>query len=39
MVKGYVWNFHLMKDHKIATNLTNTKAVEKVSTDLESIQF
>ncbi len=32
-------NFHLLKNHKIVKNSTNTKAREKISTDLESSDF
>jgi hypothetical protein len=32
-------NFHLAKNHKIADNSTATKAREKISTDLESLEF
>jgi hypothetical protein len=32
-------NFYLMKNHKIAKNSTATKAREKTSTDLKSLEF
>jgi hypothetical protein len=32
-------NFYLVKNHKIANNSTTTKAREKISTDLESLEF
>jgi hypothetical protein len=32
-------NFYLVKNHKIAKNSTTTKAREKISTDLESLEF
>jgi hypothetical protein len=32
-------NFYLMKNHKIAKNSTTTKASEKISTDVESLEF
>jgi len=32
-------NFYLVKNHKIAQNSTTTKAREKTSTDLESLEF
>ncbi len=32
-------NFYLVKNHKTATNSTTTKAREKISTDLESLEF
>jgi hypothetical protein len=32
-------NFYLMKNHKIAKNSTATKARERISTDLESLEF
>jgi hypothetical protein len=33
------WSFNLVKNHKIAKNLTTTKAREKISMDLESLEF
>jgi len=33
------WNFHLVKNHKIANNSATTKAREKISTDLESFEL
>jgi hypothetical protein len=32
-------NFNLLKSHKIADNSATTEAREKVSTDLESLEF
>jgi hypothetical protein len=32
-------NFHLVKNHKIAKNSTATKAREKISEDLESLEL
>jgi hypothetical protein len=32
-------NFHLVKNPKTAKNATTTKATEKISTDLESLEF
>jgi hypothetical protein len=32
-------NFYLVKNHKTAKKSTITKAREKISTDLESLQF
>ncbi len=32
-------NFHLEKNHKIAKNSTTIKAREKISTDLEFLEF
>jgi hypothetical protein len=32
-------NFYLAKNHKIAKNSTTTKAREKISMDLESLEF
>jgi hypothetical protein len=32
-------NFYLVKHHKIANNSTAPKAKEKLSTDLESLEF
>ncbi len=32
-------NFYLVKNHKIVHNSTTTKAIEKISTDLESLEF
>jgi hypothetical protein len=32
-------NFYLVKNHKIAKNVTTTKAREKIITDLESLEF
>jgi hypothetical protein len=31
-------NFYLVKNPKTAKNLTTTKAIEKISTDLESLE-
>jgi hypothetical protein len=32
-------NFYLAKNNKIVKNSTITKAIEKISTDLESLEF
>jgi hypothetical protein len=32
-------NFYLVKNHKIAKNSTTAKVREKISTDLESLEF
>ena len=32
-------NFYLVKNHEIAKNSTATKTREKISTDLESLEF
>jgi hypothetical protein len=32
-------NFYAVKNHKIAKNSTTTNAREKISTDLESLEF
>jgi hypothetical protein len=32
-------NFYIVKNHKIAKNSTTAKAWEKISTDLESLEF
>jgi len=32
-------SFYLAKNHKIANNATNPEAREKISTDLESLEF
>jgi hypothetical protein len=32
-------NFYLVKSHKIANNLADTKAREKINSDLESVEF
>jgi hypothetical protein len=32
-------NFYFVKNHKIGNNSTTTKAREKISTDLESLEF
>jgi len=32
-------NFYLVKNHKIAKNVTTTKAREKIITDLESLKI
>ncbi len=33
------YHFYLVKNHKIAKNPTTIKAREKISTDLESLEF
>ncbi len=35
----YVLQLYLVKNHKIAKNSTTTEAKEKISTDLESLEF
>ncbi len=32
-------NFYLVKSHEIANNLATTETIEKISTDLESLEF
>jgi hypothetical protein len=32
-------DFYLVKNHKIVNNFTTTEAKEKISTDLESLEF
>jgi hypothetical protein len=39
MVPRMVCNFYLVKDHKIAKKSTTAKALEKISTNLESLEF
>jgi hypothetical protein len=39
LVPSYVCNFYFGKTQKIAKNFTTTKAREKISTDLESLEF
>ncbi len=39
LVPDMFCNFYLGKNHKIAENWTATNAVEKISTDLESLEF
>jgi len=34
-----VCNFYLVKSHKISQNLGTTEGREKISTDLESLEF
>ncbi len=38
-VPDMFWNFNKVKNHKIAKNLATTKRREKISTDLESLEF
>jgi hypothetical protein len=38
-VQDMFCNFYLVKNHKIANNALATEAGEKVSTDLESVEF
>jgi hypothetical protein len=38
MVPRYVLRLYFVKNHKIAKSSTTTKAREKISTDLESIE-
>jgi hypothetical protein len=39
MVPRYVLQSYLVKNHKIAKNSTTNKAREKISKDLESLEF
>jgi len=39
LVPDMFYNFYLVKNHKVANNSTNTKAREKISTFLESLEF
>jgi hypothetical protein len=39
LVPSYVCNFYFEKTQTIAKNFTTTKAREKISTDLESLEF
>jgi hypothetical protein len=39
LVPDMFYNFYLVKNHKIAKNSTTTKAREKISTFLESLEF
>jgi hypothetical protein len=39
LVPDMFGNFYLAKNHKIDKNSTTTKAREKISTDLESLEF
>jgi hypothetical protein len=32
-------NFYFVKNHEIAKNSTTTEAIEKISSDLESLEF
>ncbi len=36
---GMFFNLNLVNNHKIVKNSTTTKAREKISTDLESLEF
>jgi hypothetical protein len=38
-VQDMFCNFYLIQNHKIANNSTTIKAREKISTDLESLEF
>ncbi len=38
-VPDMFWNFYLVKNHKIANTTTTTDAREKMSTDLEYLEF
>jgi hypothetical protein len=38
-VTDMFWNFYFVKKYKIAKNSKTTKAREKISTDLESLEF
>jgi len=39
LVPDMFCNFYLAKNHKIANNSATTEAREKISTDLESLEF
>jgi hypothetical protein len=39
LVPDMFWNFYLVKNDKIANNSVTTQAKEKISTDLESLEF
>jgi hypothetical protein len=39
LIPDMVCNFYLVKSHKIAKNSTTAKAREKISIDLESLEF
>ncbi len=39
LVRDMFCNFYLVKNHKIANNSATTEAREKISTDLESLEF
>ncbi len=39
LVLDMFYNFYLMKNHKIANNSATTRAIEKIDTDLESLEF
>jgi hypothetical protein len=38
-VQDMFWNFYLVKSHKISNTSATTEAREKISTDLESVEF
>ncbi len=38
-VPDMFWNFHLVKNHKIANNSATTETREKISTYFESLEF
>jgi hypothetical protein len=38
-VPDIFYNFYFLMNHKIADNSTTSKATEKISADLESIEF
>jgi hypothetical protein len=38
-VTGMFCNFYLVKNHKIADNSTTTKATEKISKNLKTLEF
>ncbi len=38
-VSGMFCNFYFVKNYKIDNNLVTTEAREKISTDLESLEF
>ncbi len=39
LVPDMLYNFYLVKNHKIANKSATTEAREKISTDLESLEF
>jgi hypothetical protein len=39
LVPDMFYNFYLVKNHKIANKSATTEAREKISTDLESLEF
>ncbi len=39
LVSGMLCNFYVVKNHKIANNSATTEAREKISTDLNTLEF